>query len=123
MSAADWTRNQRRKAGLTYLTDAAKEVNPPAPSVRLYGTALLIPRDVGSSKIRRTASDFTNYTASRMSDFILYSQGSGVPNENGANTGARKMTLTRICGCKTTAFGPKVTGCTVCSVAQNVRIA
>jgi len=122
MSAADWTRIQRRKAGLTYIDEAAKAVNPPAPNVVPYSSALLIPRDVGRSKIRRTASDFTNYTASRVSDFILYSQGSGVPNENGANTGARKMTLTRICGCKTTALGPKVAGCKVCTVNQHVRL-
>jgi hypothetical protein len=122
MSAADWTRMQRRKAGVTYLTEASKEVNPPAPSVLPNGTALLIPRDVGSSKIRRTAGDFTNYTASQVSDFVLYSQGSGVAGENGGNTGAVKKTLTRICGCKTTAFLPKIAGCAVCAAPQHVRL-
>jgi hypothetical protein len=122
MSAADWTRIQRRKAGLTYLDEAAKAVNPPAPSVLPYGTALLMPRDVGRSKIRRTASDFTNYKASQMSDFVLYSQGSGVSGETGENTGAVKKTLTRICGCKTTALLPKVAGCAVCAAPQHVRL-
>ena len=122
MSAADWTRIQRRKAGLTYFTEASKAVDPPAPNVLPYGTALLIPRDVGRSKIRRTASDFTNYTASRMADFVLYSQGSGAAGENGGNTGAVKKTLTRICGCATTAFLPKVAGCAVCAAPQHVRL-
>ena len=122
MSAADWTRIQRRKAGLTYITEAAKAVDPPAPSVLPYGAALLMPRDVGRSKIRRTAGDYTNYIASQTADFVLYSQGSGVVGENGGNTGAVKKTLTRICGCKTTALLPKIAGCSVCAAPQHVRL-
>jgi len=63
MSAADWTRSQRRRAGLRYASEAAKEVAPTAPGRIPAGTALLIPRDVGGSKIRRTASDYTNSLA------------------------------------------------------------
>ena len=76
MSAADWTRLQVRKAGNTYVLKAqnSKEVNPTAPTVLPYGAALLIPRDVGGPKTVRPASDFTNYTASQVSDFVLYSQ-------------------------------------------------
>lgn len=76
MSAADWTRMQRRKAGNTYVLKAqnSKEVSPTAPRVLPYGAALLIPRDVGGPKTVRPASDFTNYKASQVSDFVLYSQ-------------------------------------------------
>ena len=78
------------------------------------GTALLIPRDVGGSKIRRTTEEYTNFVASQEEDFILHSQGSLAPNENGANTGAAKRTLTRICpgsaGCAPTILPVKVTG-------------
>jgi len=127
MSAADWTRLQRRKAGNTYVVDAtnARELNPTAPSVLPYGTALLIPRDVGGPKTRRAASDYTNYVDSQRADFILRSQGSGVTNENGGNTGAAKMMLNRICsgvtGCAPTVLRPKIVPGQV-RVAGNQRL-
>lgn len=114
LSAADWTRLQRRKAGNTYVVDAtkAREVNPNAPSVLPNGVALLIPRDIGGPKTRRAASDYTNYVDSQRADFSLFSQGSGVTNENGNNTGAAKRMLTRICsganGCVPTVLNPKI---------------
>ena len=128
MSAADWTRMQRRKAGNTYVLDAtkAREVAPPAPNVLPAGTALLDPRDVGGPKTRRTAEEYTNYVASQRSDFVLMSQGSNAPNENGLNTGAVKRTLTRICpgpaGCAPTVLPVKVTGSLVGTTGQHLRL-
>ena len=70
MSAADWTNLQRRRAGVRYLDEAPKMAVPPAqPSVK-YGSTLLIPRDVGASKIRFTASDYTNHLAARNTQYI-----------------------------------------------------
>lgn len=114
LSAADWTRLQRRKAGNTYVVDAtkARELNPTAPRVLPNGTALLIPRDVGGPKTRRAASDYTNYVDSQRADFILMSQGNGLAAENGDNTGAAKRVLNRICngvnGCVPTVLTPKI---------------
>lgn len=114
LSAADWTRLQRREAGNRYVVDAtkAREVDPNAPRVLPSGTALLMPRDVGGSKTRRSVEDYTNYIASQRDDFILRSQGNGLSTENGNNTGAAKLTLNRICngtnGCAPTVLSPKI---------------
>ena len=124
LSAADWTRNQRRKAGNSYVANAQKspDVLQIAPNVGPYGRALGLPRAVGGSKTRRTAEEFTNYVASQRADFVLYSQGSGVANETGGTTGAMKRTLTRVCSCTTTALLPKVAGCSVCAAPQHARL-
>lgn len=127
LSAADWTRLQRRKAGNNYVVNAnnARELNPTAPRVLPNGTALLIPRDVGGPKTRRAASDYTNYVDSQRADFILRSQGNGLATENGLNTGAAKMMLNRICngvnGCVPTVLSPKLAGGQV-RVAGNQRL-
>ena len=108
MSAADWTRIQRRKAGLRYASEATKEVAPTPPGSIPYGTALLIPRDVGGSKFRRTASDYTNSVDSRVTDYFFKSQGVG----NNVNT---KFMLTRLCLCATAEMQPKTGLCAVCT--------
>jgi hypothetical protein len=128
MSAADWTRILRRDAGNTYVLDAtkAREVNPTAPRVLPNGTALLIPRDVGGPKTRRTTEEYTNFVASRSTDFILMSQGSQAPGENGLNTGAVKKTLNRICnngsGCAPTILPVKMPGSLVGTTGQRLRL-
>ena len=122
LSAADWTRLQRRKAGNNYQVDAtkARELNPTAPSVRPNGTALLIPRDVGVPKTLRSAEDYTNYVASQRDDFILRSQGSGLAAQNADNNEVARLMLNRICnggsGCAPTVLSPKI-------VPGQVRIA
>jgi hypothetical protein len=122
LSAADWTRLQRRKAGNTYVVNAsnAREVNPTAPRVLPSGTALLMPRDVGGPKTRRSVEDYTNYVASQRDDFILRSQGNGLAAQNGDNNGVARLMLTRICnggsGCAPTVLSPKI-------VRGQVRIA
>ena len=128
MSAADWTRIQRRDAGNNYVLDAtkAREVNPTAPIALPAGTALLMPRDVGGPKTRRTAEEYTNFVASRSTDFILSSQGSRAPGENGLNTGAVKKTLNRICngpsGCAPTILPVKMPGSLVGTTGQRLRL-
>jgi hypothetical protein len=107
MSAADWTRIQRRRAGLLYASEAAKELAPTAPGRIPYGTALLIPRDVGGSKFRRTASDYTNSVDARVADFFLKSQGVG----NNVNT---KYMLTRVCSCVSAQMDTKTGLCASC---------
>ena len=119
---------QRRDAGNTYVLDATKsrEVNPTAPRVLPNATPMLIPRDVGGPKTRRTAEEYTNFVASRSTDFILTSQGSQAPGENGLNTGAVKKTLTRICpgpeGCVPTILPVKIPGSLVGTTGQRLRL-
>ena len=108
MSAADWTRIQRRRAGVRYAVEATKEVAPTMPEARPYGTALLIPRDVGGSKFRRTASDYTNSVDARVTDYFFKSQGVG----NNVNT---KFMRTRLCTCATAEMQPKTGLCVACT--------
>jgi hypothetical protein len=104
MSAADWTRIKRQRGGLNYLSDAA--VPPPTPSVN-HGS-LLIPRDVGGSKIRFTASDYTNYVASLSTDYVLQAS-------TGVQTNGTRRLVTRLCNCTTSVLAPKVGVCTKCA--------
>ena len=120
LSAADWTRLQRRKAGNTYVVNVidvvkginARELNPTPPNVLPNGTALLMPRDVGGPKTRRAASDYTNYVDSQRADFVLKSQGSGLAAQNGNNNGVARLMLNRICsgenGCVPTVLSPRI---------------
>ena len=107
MSAADWTRIQRRRAGVRYATEASKEVNPTLPGARPYGTALLIPRDVGGSKIRRTASDYTNSVDARVTDYYMKSQGAG-------NNAYTRFVIRRLCNCAITQMDTKTGLCASC---------
>jgi len=124
MSAADWTRMQRRKAGIKYMTDANKPARV-APDLR--SEERLCP--VGGSKIRRTAGDYTNFVASNLADYVLKSTGTGRAGETVENTGAARLTVRMIgrgtgCSC-TTTLGitlPKTGICSTCGVVQHVRI-
>jgi hypothetical protein len=129
MSASDWTRLQSRKAGINYIADATRELNPPMPQQLPYGKALLISSSVGGSKIRRTAGDYTNFVASNLADYVLKSSGTGRAGESVENTGTARLTVRMIGrgpGCKcTTTLGiklPKTGICSKCGVAQHVRI-
>lgn len=119
---------QRRKAGNSYVVRAenSPEVIEVAPRAVSAGAALLIPRDVGAPKTRRTAEEYTNYAASRSTDFILSSQGSQAPGENGLNTGAVKKTLTRVCrgttGCVPAILPVKIPGSLVGTTRQRLRL-
>jgi hypothetical protein len=128
LSAGDWTRLQRRKAGTQYAptvmriggTDATNKdiapVTPPAgpsPSPK----SVLIPCSLaGKPKTLRPASDWTNYVDSQVADYVLKS----------SDTTGTTMRLTRICkwcsGTAATVLNPKVNVCNKCAVAQHVRL-
>ena len=104
MSAADWTRIQRRKAGATYASQVSgtgaardKDISPTTPAQIPAGTALLIPRFAGKPKTLRPASEWTNYVASQVTDYKLYSSGSGGANETSLNQNAITTNLVRLC--------------------------
>jgi len=139
MSAADWTRMKRRTGGMNYdytvgsATDATgnfptnKDISPTMLPQKPYnGPDLRVRPVVGTSKIRRPASDFTNFTASRVSDYVLKSQGQGGPDETGLNTGSVKLNVIRLAACRGCAsLGitlPKVGICNKCAATQHVRM-
>jgi hypothetical protein len=115
MSAADWTRIQRRRAGVRYASEAAKEVAPTAPERIPAGTALLIPRDVGGSKFRRTASDYTNSVDARVTDYYMKTQGSGRVDENAGNNAYTRFVIRRLCNCTITNMDTKTGLCPSCT--------
>jgi hypothetical protein len=110
LSAGDWTRLQRLRGAKTYATvnlatnkDIAPTPNPQQP----YNTSLLIPKDIGTGKIRRPASMWTDYLGSQRADFVL---------QRGNNIGGFVLTDTNLCNCSTSTLSTKTTGCSKCAV-------
>ena len=110
LSAGDWTRIQRLRQSRTYATTlASKEDIAPTPfpqrSQEHLTSSLKV---VGTSKIRRPASSWTDYAASQTVDFVLSSQrditGTSVKN-----------TVTKLCNCTTTTLSTKTGNCTKCN--------
>ena len=141
LSAGDWTRLQRRKAGTTYAPMvmpnvfpnsnvlANKDIAPvmppagPSPSPK----SVLIPCSLaGKPKTLRPASDWTNYVGSQVSDYVLSSGGTGRTGETAENQNYTTLRLTRICnfcrGNAATVMNPKLSVCNNCAVAQHVRL-
>jgi hypothetical protein len=122
-SAGDWTTFLKRRAGVQHgktvvfadgVAPTNRDINPVAPGQIPAGTALLMPRDVGGSRIRRTASDYTNYVASRFAERTLNAQGTGREGENADNTGARTEFRIRVCNCTREAMSAKSVVCVKC---------
>jgi hypothetical protein len=125
MSAADWTRLQRQKGGTTYgptvmriggTPPTNKDVAPINPGQIPAGKALMIPYDgAGTSKTLRPASDWTNYIASGVADYVLGSQGSGRVGETNLNNNYATQKVNRICSCTSVITLPKVGVCVRCA--------
>lgn len=100
-----------------------RDINP-TPARRLpYGQALLIPQDVGTSRILRTSSDYTNFVASRMAERTMLQQGTGRAGETGLNTGAMTRFRIRMCNCTTMSLSVQAYPCSKCSVGvQRLRL-
>ena len=110
LSAGDWTRIQRLRQSRTYATTLAnnKDIVPttfPQRSQEHLTSSLKV---VGTSKIRRSASSWTDYTASQTADYVLSSQA--------ATTGTSvKNTIIRLCDCSSTTLSTKRGNCTKCN--------
>jgi hypothetical protein len=110
LSAGDWTRLQRLRGAKTYATvnlATNKDIAPtPVPQLPYTPSALIKPV-VGTSKIRRPASMWTDYLGSQRADFVLQS----------ANiAGGFILTDTNLCNCSTSTLSIKTTGCSKCAV-------
>jgi hypothetical protein len=118
LSAGDWTRIKRLRGATTYVSvnlATNEDIAPPVNPQLGYSAAFLIPRVVGTSKIRRTASSWTDFVASQKADYILRAQ-------NLTNPNAKSLTLTTLCNCTTTAITVKTTGCSKCGVYTHKTI-
>jgi hypothetical protein len=120
MSASDWIRMKRLNGAKTYQTvnlNTNKDIAPPQfaqNEIHNYSAISVFPT-VGTSKIRRTASDWINYRASQTADYITYSQA--------ATTGTSiKRTQTKLCDCSSSTLNTKQGICTKCNQTTHVRI-
>ena len=106
LSAADWTRLQRLRGAKAYATVIAanKDTNVPTVGQTPYSVPMLTPRHTGSSRIRRTTTQWTDHIASQKFDYVSKKMDS-------TNTNAQDVYNTVLCTCVTTALGTKTTGC------------
>jgi len=110
LSAGDWTRLQRIRGAKTYETvnlATNKDIDPTPNPQEAYSTSLLIPKVIGTGKIRRPASMWTDYLASQRADFVL---------QRANIAGGFILTNTILCDCSTSTLSTKKTGCTKCAV-------
>lgn len=131
LSAGDWIRLQRLRGarangysnGSTngVLTAGSpifnKDVVPPQSNqfdVHNNSAIMTFPV-VGTSKIRRTSSNWIDYVASQNADYVLRSQAA----LNGISV---KRTLTKLCSCTSSTLNTKTGICTRCNQTTHVRI-
>jgi hypothetical protein len=93
MDASDWVRLKRLQGARNYQSDKPGDITNPAPRLQPE-SGRRVYTEFGTSKIRRPASNYTDFIASQTSDFVLESTDS--------STGAKILTQTRICDCSTT---------------------
>lgn len=120
LSAGDWIRLQRLRGAKAYYVSSQTTlansvvgsnediINPVGMPRTIYSPAMLIPRDVGTSRIRRPASFYTDFRASQTADFVTQKQTS-------TDGPAKTLTDTKLCNCTSTTLTPRLTGCKVCS--------
>lgn len=121
LSAGDWTRLKRLRGATTYNTvnlATNKDIYPQnAPSFLINNTsAINVFPVVGTSKVRRTASNWTDYIASQTADYVLTSKASNIST-------SVVNTVAKLCTCSAPAYSVKKTGiCTKCNLTTHVRI-
>lgn len=131
LSAGDWVRLQRLKGARTNSYDYTsgsvnvkgvlttnKDIAPPQFEqfpIHNKNAAIKVYPVVGTSKIRRPASNWTDYVASQSADYILSSQ-SGLHKTSVVNK------ETKVCSCATTTVHTKEGICTKCNLTTHVRI-
>ena len=117
LSAADWTRLKRLNGAKAYATDIAAKTDTDIATVpqNSHSVPMLIPRQTGASRIRRTNGQWLDYKASQVADYVL-------SKTNTDNTNANSLTLTRLCDCTVTTLNVKGTGCKKCAVYTHKTI-
>jgi hypothetical protein len=121
LSAGDWIRLKRLRGSRTYNSvnlSTNKDIAPPPSNqfeIHNYSAISVYPV-VGTSKIRRTASNWIDYIASQTADFVTTSQAS-TTNPSVTNT------VTKLCNCSIPLYSVKKTGqCMKCNQFTHVRI-
>jgi len=120
LSAADWTRIQRLRgarnngySGSDAVLTTNKDIAPTTFPQLGYSPNFLTLKTVGTDRIRRPASNWTDYIASQTGDFVLSSQR--------ATTGTSiTNTITKLCSCASTTLTTKTGNCTKCNAMGTV---
>jgi len=108
LSAGDWTRLQRLRGAKTYATvnlTTNKDIAPVPTAQAVYTRSSLIKANIGTDRIRRPASMWTEYVASQRADFVTTSN-------TGVNGNA--LSVTTLCNCTTSALAVKLPRCRKC---------
>jgi hypothetical protein len=75
MDAGDWIRLKRLGGAKYYQTDKPNDIINPPPRLETRDGARHVYTEFGTSKIRRPASNYTDFKASQTADYILESVG------------------------------------------------
>lgn len=116
LSAGDWVRLKRLIGARTYQTvnlATDKDISPTPHPQLPYHLPIHSYKVVGTSKIRRTASNWIDYKASQTADYVI---------REASSTTSAKLAVVRICDCQKTELDVKYTGCTKCVVPTHVRL-
>ena len=128
LSAGDWIRLQRLRGSQNFQTDKPDDItNPPPHSEPESGRSVYT--EFGTSKIRRPASNWTEYKAAQTADYVLESTVACSTNNGGRGAGAgasasgegvaRSLTIHKICTCDT---GSAISHNGLCVACQHDRI-
>jgi hypothetical protein len=102
LSAGDWVRLKRLNGARTFTTDVTTN---PEPHIEV-NSARRVYTEFGTSKIRRPASNWTEFVASQTADYVL-------ETPSGSCGVGKALTVHKVCTCKTTS-AIKHTVCMIC---------
>lgn len=111
LSAGDWIRIKRLNGAKQYQTDKPDDIAPTMSAQLPYNKAMLIAPVVGTSRIRRAASSWTDYIASQTADYVI---------ESGV-AGTKTLTGVKVCNCTTFSVN-KVGACVTCGKFVHKRL-
>lgn len=98
LSAGDWIRLQRLRGARNFETDKPDDITGTVVMPQtVYNKAMLIPREAGTSRIRRPASFWTDFRASQTVDYVTQSQVVSIKSSNPS----KELRLNKLCKCST----------------------
>lgn len=126
LSAGDWVRLQRLRQNRSYYASSQttlansvvgsnKDIAPvpPAQFDQHLNSSINVFSVVGTSKIRRTASNWIDFVASQTADYVL-------PSQAALHGTSIKNTRTTLCDCVSTTVITKTGRCMKCNLAQKM---
>ena len=96
LSAGDWVRIKRLLGARTYQTvnlNTNVDIEPPTQPQLPYNLPIHSFKVVGTSKIRRTASSWTDYRAAQTADYVLPYVFQGASPATNANLGVTSYAI------------------------------